>query len=432
MKKTFVLDTNVLLHNADAIGVFADNDVVLPIRVIEELDGFKTHGDELGRNARQVVRTLDGLRARGSLREGVALDSGGVLRVILTQVPPADPALERSLSDNLILATAYALHQGGEAVIFVSKDINARIKADALGMKAVDFEKQKVNFDELFAGYRDIELPKDKIDGFYSERSLELDELHLLPNEFVLMRDSANPKHTALGRFSTKEGAVVHLNDERNAAWDITPRSAQQRMALELLLDDEVDLVTLVGPAGTGKTLLALAAGLRRVMREKRYSKLLVTRPIVPLGRDLGYLPGGKEEKLQHWMEPIYDNMKLLLSSRRKSVRGGMDELLRSGAFEMEALTYMRGRSIPEQFVIVDEAQNLTPHEVRTVVSRAGEDTKMVLTGDPYQIDNPYLDASSNGLTYAVERLKESALVGHVTLSKSERSDLASLAASKL
>ncbi len=432
MKKAFVLDTNVLLHNAGALKAFADNDVVLPIRVIEELDRFKSQGDELGRNARQVIRTLDGLRSQGSLREGVALDSGGILRVILTQIPPTDPALQRSLADNLILATAYSLHRGGETVVFVSKDINARIKADALGMTAVDFEKQKVNFDELFTGYRELELPKENIDSFYSRKSLALDELHLLPNEFVLIRDRANPKHTALGRFSAKEGVLVHLNGASNAAWDITPRSAQQRMALELLLDDVVDLVTLVGPAGTGKTLLALAAGLRAVMREKRYSKLLITRPIVPLGRDIGYLPGAKEEKLQHWMEPIYDNMKLLLSSRRRKVRGGMNELMHSGTFEMEALTYMRGRSISEQFVIVDEAQNLTPHEVRTIVTRAGEDTKMVLTGDPYQIDNPYLDASSNGLTYAVERLKESPLVGHVTLTKSERSGLASLAASRL
>lgn len=434
MLKYFVLDTNVLLHNSDAINSFSDNYVVLPMTVIEELDNFKSHSDELGRNARGVVRQLDSLRTRGKLGEGVKMENGGTLQIITHESQAAFAGLDMSVPDNRILSVAYNLHKDGKRVIFVSKDINARLKADALGLGVMDFEKQKVNFDELYTGYRTITVPPQVIDEFYKKREIAPQGLELRPNEFVLLVDEGNDKHTALTK-TAKNGNLVQLNPNSETVWHIKARSKEQRMALELLMDPEVQLVTLVGQAGTGKTLLAVAAGLESVLSYDRYDRVLVSRPIIPMGKDIGYLPGGKEEKLANWMQPIFDNLTYLLRQGQEkeehegSIKTKIDKLIHDNVLELEALTYIRGRSIPRQYVIIDEAQNLTPHEVKTIISRAGEGTKMVLTGDPYQIDNPYLDSSSNGLTYTVERLKEQSLHGHVTLRKSERSSLAATAA---
>ncbi|MBI4792132.1 MAG: PhoH family protein [Deltaproteobacteria bacterium] len=439
MRKYFVLDTNVLLHNADSISSFTDNYVVLPMSVIEELDKFKSRSDELGRNARKVIRDLDHLRVRGRLAEGVEMDNGGILKIITEGENIDCGGLNMNVPDNRILAVAYTLFKKGEKVIFVSKDINARLKADALGIGVMDFEKQKINFDELFSGYRELPVPGKVIDTFYEKREVESEGLGLMPNEFVLLQDEADPKHTALAR-AISDKKLVRLNPQYDSAWQIRSRSKEQRMCLELLLDPGVEIVTLVGQAGTGKTLLALAAGLEEVIINKRYEKILVSRPIIPLGKDLGYMPGDKDEKLAHWMQPIFDNLTFLMGSGQPpknrqdddSLRHKMEKLLKDHVVELEALTYIRGRSISGQYVIVDEAQNLTPHEVKTIISRAGEGTKMVLTGDPYQIDNPYLDSSSNGLTYTVERLKELPIHGHITLRKSERSQLAGVAADYL
>lgn len=435
-KKYFVLDTNVLLHNGDSITSFADNIVVLPMSVIEELDKFKSHNDELGRNARHVIRQLDALRAKGRLGEGVAMDGGGLLMIYTETGRCIDPGLDMRVADNRILAVAYTLLRQEEKVIFVSKDINARLKADALGIEVMDFEKQKVNIDELYTGQRDLLVPGSVVDAFYREKSVALEGVALLPNEFVLLRDEKDEKHTALGR-AAEEGRLGMLQDEYEKVWNIRSRSKEQRMAFELLMDPAIQLVTLVGRAGTGKTLLALAAALECTITLKRYDRILVSRPIIPLGKDLGFMPGDKDQKLAHWMQPIFDNLTYLMGDGHKRreretdepARQKVDRLLAGHVVEMEALTYIRGRSIPRQFVIVDEAQNLTPHEVKTIISRAGEGTKMVLTGDPYQIDNPYLDSSSNGLTYAAERLKQQKIHGHITLHKSERSVLAAVAA---
>ena len=439
MKKSFVVDTNVLLHNADSIISFADNTVVLPMSVIEELDKFKSHNDELGRNARHVIRQLDSLRNRGRLSEGVLMENGGTLMIFTEAGKCVDPGLDMHVPDNRILAVAYTLLKKGEKVIFVSKDINARLKADALGIEVMDFEKQKVNIDELYRGQREVLVPGRVVNEFYQKKRVETEGLDLMPNEFVLLRDENDEKHTALTR-AADESVLGPLHEEYEMVWNVRPRSKEQRMAFELLMDPSVQLVTLVGQAGTGKTLLALAAALECTVSLKRFDRILVSRPIIPLGKDLGYMPGDKDEKLAHWMQPIFDNLTYLMSdgSKRKehekdeSAKQKVDKLLASNLVEMEALTYIRGRSIPRQFVIVDEAQNLTPHEVKTIISRAGEGTKMVLTGDPYQIDNPYLDTSSNGLTYTVERLKHQKLHGHVTLLKSERSVLAAVAANYL
>lgn len=440
MSKIFVLDTNVLLHNPQSIESFADNQVILPMAVIEELDKFKTRHDELGRNARQVIRRLDGFRVRGNLRDGVTLDNAngnspaGTLRIITGKGTINESELDMDIPDNRILRVAYCLHKEGNNVIFVSKDINIRLKADALGMQVMDFEKEKVNFDELFSGCRNLPVSKETIDKFYDVEEMEIPDINLYPNEFVLLYEENNPKHSALGR-SKNKNTVKHLSSHFERVWNIRPRSKEQRIAMELLMDPEVQLVTLVGQAGTGKTLLALAAGLESVTKTNQYDKILVSRPIVPLGKDIGYLPGGKEEKLSHWMQPIFDNLDYLMHKEKKeahSIRKYVDELMRDHKLEIEALTYIRGRSIPRQYLIVDEAQNLTPHEVKTIISRAGEATKMVLTGDASQIDNPYLDSSSNGLSYAVERMKELPLHGHITLRKSERSPLAAAAAEYL
>ncbi len=436
--KFFVLDTNVLLHNAEALSSFGDNSVVLPMTVIEELDKFKTRSDELGRNARMVVRELDGLRQKGHLAEGVEMENGGTVMIVLEHETSKHPSLNLAVPDNRILAVAYTLLCQKKKVIFVSKDINARLKADALGLEVQDFEKQKVNFDELYAGYREIDVPDALIDGFFENEEMPVEGFDFYPNEFVLLKDEADPKHTALVK-ATSAKSLTRLNKQYDSAWQIRSRSKEQRMALELLLDPKVEIVTLVGQAGTGKTLLALAAALEATIALERYDKILVSRPIIPLGKDLGYMPGDKDEKLRHWMQPIFDNLTYILGDRQdksmekeETVRKKAEQLLKDHIVEMEALTYIRGRSISHQYVIIDEAQNLTPHEVKTIISRAGEGTKMVLTGDPYQIDNPYLDSSSNGLTYTVERLKELPIHGHITLRKSERSQLAGVAAEYL
>ena len=437
MKKYFILDTNVLLHNSESLTSFADNIIVLPMTVVEELDKFKSRNDELGRNARMVIRNLDTLRRQGSLRDGVEMENHGLLKIVIEKDLATDSGLDMSVADNRILAVADAFFKQGEKVIFVSKDINARLKADALGIGVQDFEKQKINFDELFCGYREMQVPGSVVEDFYKNKEMILEETGIVPNEFVLLVSEENKKHTALAK-TNKDGILVPLNNHYESAWHIRSKSKEQRMALELLLDPAVQLVTLIGQAGTGKTLLALAAGLEQVVGGNKYDRILVSRPIIPLGKDIGYMPGDKDQKLSHWMQPIFDNLTFLMGGGRndkaheESIRQKVEKLLNNNIVEMEALTYIRGRSIPNQYVIVDEAQNLTPHEVKTIISRAGEGTKMILTGDPGQIDNPYLDSSSNGLTYSVERLKELPIHGHITLRKSERSILAAAAADYL
>ncbi|MFC1666255.1 PhoH family protein [Candidatus Omnitrophota bacterium] len=430
MRKIFVLDTNVLLHNADALKVFADNEVVLPIDVIEELDIFKKDSDEKGRNARATIRMLDELRERGRLGKGVPLEGGGLLRIVMHADIKGPLELSPEARDNKILMVAYDLQQKGNHVIFVSKDINARVKADALGIKAVDFEKQKVDMGRLYSGWKELLVQRSGIDSFYEKKFLEIKDDDIFPNQYVLLKDSLNEKHTGLARFSLKQKGVIPLRSDVNDVWGIKPRNKEQSMAIDLLMDDNIKLVTLVGKAGTGKTLLALAAGLKKTVDEHAYKRMLVSRPVIPMGRDIGYLPGTKEEKLVNWMQPIYDNLEYILTIRKRKER--IEDLVDSDLLQFEALTYMRGRSIPNQFIIIDEAQNLTPHEIKTVVSRAGNHTKMVLTGDPYQIDSPYLDSSSNGLSYVVEKIKGREMFGHITLTRNERSSLANLAAELL
>jgi len=438
MKKTYVLDTNVLLHDPQSIFKFEDNDLVIPITVIEEIDGFKKDLSETGRNARHVSRILDSLRQQKPLMEGVPLESGGTLRVALCTeeaLHKLPPDLKSERGDNRILAVA--MMNGGSAgqrVIFVTKDTNLRIKADALGLLAEDYESGKVSLEDLYTGTGELSLDSSEVDRFFGQGFLEGSQ-DLVPNQCATLIDNANARHTALSRYHANMQQLLPLaNLPKDGIWGIQPRNREQRFALDLLLDDSIQLITLIGKAGTGKTLLAIAAGLLKVADEGVYSRLLVSRPVYPLGRDLGFLPGDIEEKLGPWMQPIFDNVDLLLDTveHQGKRKRGYRELVEMGILQIEALTYIRGRSIPKQYLIVDEAQNLTPHEIKTITTRAGEGTKIILTGDPYQIDNPYVDSSSNGLNYVVSKFRGQEIYGHVTLTKGERSPLAELAANLL
>lgn len=427
---TYILDTNVLLHDAKALHAFKNSTVVIPLDVLEELDQFKKYPDEVGRNARQVIRELDSLRNGGSLTEGVRVN-GGMLRVLIDYVPRNVPhGMDLEVPDNRILLCAKFLEEQGESeAIVVSKDINARVKGDALGITTEDFEATKINIEELYKGWEERDVEPAAIEAFYRDGFLE-PTWPTLPNQCFILRSSANAQQSAIGA-RAGNGRIEPLRSAEAHPWGVRPLNVQQKFALELLLSDAVQLVTLVGGAGTGKTLLALACGLQKVMDERVYAKIFVSRPIMPLGRDIGYLPGTKYEKLDHWMQPIYDNLRQLTDSFYDD-EDKLQYLFDSKVLELEAVTYIRGRSLPRQYIIIDEAQNLTPHETKTIISRAGIHTKVILTGDPYQIDNPYLDASSNGLTYVVERFKGQEIFGQVLLTRSERSPLAALAASIL
>ena len=438
-RKNFILDTNVLLHDPNAMFGFGDNNVIIPIYCIEEIDQFKKDLSELGRNARQVSRLLDDFRAtnKGGLSgEGVPLPSGGRLRVLFTEKELPKQLQNSHAVDNRILALAVDMREREPAAeaVFITMDTNLRIRADALNLTAHNYDRERVPIDELYSGYQELDADSADIDAFYQAGELTLSNLpEIFPNEYVLLRDRVNAGHTALGKF-TADKRIVKIPRFKEGIWGIRPRNKEQTFALDLLLSDQVKLVTLVGKAGTGKTLLAIAAGLQKAAEEGVYHKLLVSRPIFPLGRDIGYLPGSIEEKLNPWMQPVYDNVEFLMGLTKADRKDGRSyhELVDMGLIEIEPLTYIRGRSIPNQYMIVDEAQNLTPHEVKTILTRAGEQTKIVLTGDPYQIDNPYVDASSNGLTYVVNRFKGQNIAGHITLAKGERSELAELAANLL
>lgn len=432
MQSIYVLDTSVLLHDPRAPLSFPGAVVVIPAAVVEELDAKKHNPDELGTKARAAARLLDDLRGAGRLADGVPAPGDSTIRVELNHRAAED--LNRffleDTADNRILAVAYNLRkESGEGVTLVSRDVILRVKADALGLAVTDYAEQPTGAVPE-SNHIDLLVEKPVIDQLYKEKRVILDGLEMAVNQFAVLKDQAGGSASALARCIAP--GVLQRSWADTPVWGVTARNVQQRMALELLLDDRVQLVTLAGRAGTGKTLLALAAGLQKVEDERAYRRLVVSRPVVPMGRDLGYLPGTQEEKLQPWMQPIYDNLEHLFGLggrdelKLESILAGMKDIV------VEALTYIRGRSLPQQFVIVDEAQNLTRHEVKTVITRAGEGTKVVLVGDPDQIDHPYLDRQTNGLVYAMERFHGQPIAGHVTLVKGERSPLAQLAADLL
>jgi PhoH-like ATPase len=440
LKKNYVLDTNVLLHDPRALFQFKDNNVIIPIYVVEEIDKFKRDLSELGRNARQVSRDLDSFREdSGSLTGGVPLEGGGLLRVMFTQKELPKELMNTHLVDNRILALATDVRDKEPQLpcVFVTKDVNLRIRADALGLHTEDYRNDKIESSEIYMGVRELEVGKADIDQFYAHGELLPPEgaTSVCPNEFALLKDREAPNHTALAKYNPARSRFVPLlRALKDGAWGLRPRNKEQSFALDLLLNDEIKLVTIVGKAGTGKTLLAIAAGLHKVMEEQIFQKMLVSRPVFPLGKDIGYLPGSVEEKLNPWMQPIYDNVEFLMGLSRadKKAGRGYQELIDLGMIAIEPLTYIRGRSIPNQYIIIDEAQNLTPHEVKTIITRVGDNTKIVITGDPYQIDNPYVDSTNNGLIHVVNKFMHERVAGHITLTKGERSALAELASNIL
>lgn len=438
LKKTFVLDTNVLLFDPSAINKFGENDIYIPLIVVEELDRFKKDQNENGRNARMFSRIVDELRKKGSVTEGIPIGNNGgklIISLDLRPVKNGNGTIDLEIADNKILATAMSLKEKGANVRLVTKDINLRLKADIMGIAAEDFGKKDTSLEELYSGQRVYEVSGEALTSYEKNRFLDLDnaeELEIHPNEYLIIQEENNNRRRALGRYSKMKKGIVPLIPIREGVWGIYPKNMEQQFALDALLNDEIKLVTLVGKAGTGKTLLAIAAGLEMTITQEKYSRLLVSRPVQPMGRDLGFLPGDVNEKLAPWMQPIFDNMDFLFGQQRgQGGASSYEDLINHGLLHIEPLTYIRGRSIPGQYLIVDESQNLSPHEVKTIVTRAGEGTKIVLTGDCHQIDNPYLDEVNNGLAYCVDRLKTEDIIGHTILKVGERSAL-SEAASKL
>ena len=441
MKKIFILDTNVLIHDPEAMFSFDDNDVYLPIYVIEEIDKLKEYNDRVGKSARETSRNIEKLRKEEknsnlSLLEGLKNSTGGTFRIVLGENDSVNipDSLNKNLTDNKIIGQALRIKNENKKrkVILVSKDMNVRIKANVLGMETVDYVKDQIDINQLYEGWKEIEISNDLF-------SL-LEKAPIINWDLVLKEE---PKANELIRFknSNKEILTIYKKEREKLekqvfadtkVWGVFARNTEQKQAMELLMDERIKLVTLVGKAGTGKTLLAIATALEQVVERKLYKKIFIARPIVPMGNDIGFLPGTEKEKMQPWMLPIYDNIEFLASNKGQTslneaekVVVGLESL---GLLKVEPLTYIRGRSIPQGFIIIDEAQNLTPHEVKTIITRVGKDTKIVFTGDPDQIDNPYLDANSNGLAYIAEKMKNEILVGHIRLVKGERSEISELA----
>ena len=466
-QKMYVLDTNVLLHDPRAIFSFKGAHVGVPLLVLEELEKFKKETSERGKNAREFVRQLDKLRKEGSLTDGVHLEGGGILKILFADSSlPISPSLNVNLADNEIIFTALAVQRSGTPVIFITKDLNARVKADVLGMDSQDYLKGHVPKDEFFKGWVRLLVPAIQLKKEIPDDLQELEkEYSFMLNEYVLVESQHNPHNNKLFRYVGGKKPfrpVVHPS----LRWNLQARNPQQLMALDALFDPSIEFVTLLGPAGTGKTFIALLAGLHQVIMDDAFQKMMVSRPVVPLGPDIGYLPGDIQEKMHSWMQPIYDNLDVILhastpqnSHQKKHSKteeehsdehgkhgkkhgkkakhnnysfSSVEDLVSQERLALEAITYMRGRSIPYQFILIDEVQNLSPHEAKTIVSRVGQGSKIVLCGDPYQIDSPYMDFSSNGLVVASDKFKGQDLFATIYLENSERSRLSELASKLL
>jgi PhoH-like ATPase len=442
MKKVFIIDTNVLLSNPDSIFKFEDNDVVIPISVIEEIDKFKKDQSENGRNARQVSRILDKLRSQGTLSSGIPLmpdkyANNGLLFVYLGRDLPSLPGLLSDLVDNNILAIALTLQKkfgSSRKVIIITKDSNLRIKSDAFGISSEDLSADKVDVSEVYTGMNFVSLDAKSFFAFKEKGIMSADEeKKYSPNQFVSVINKDDENSVVAGVFDFSKKIIKKVELPSDNIWGIGSRNLEQKFALWALLNDDIKLVTLTGGAGTGKTLMAIAAGLAKTTDEEVFNRLLIARPVFPMGKDIGFLPGDINEKLNPWMQPVYDSLDFLLGggshSRKKRFSKSYEELINQGLLAVEPLTYIRGRSLPLSYFVVDESQNLTPHEIKTIITRAGEGTKIVLTGDPFQIDNPYVDSTNNGLIHVVERFKDLEIAAHVTFKQGERSKLATLAA---
>tara|TARA_Y100000034_G_scaffold128293_1_gene182611 strand:- start:171 stop:1484 length:1314 start_codon:yes stop_codon:yes gene_type:complete len=435
-KKIYVLDTSVCLTDASSIKAFGNNDIVLPLKVLEEIDNHKQRQNGVGLNARSIIRNLDIYRSKGSLNKGVRIGKGqGILSVKKFEVADLPTSLDPSIPDNQIIGTALTVKKQipQRKVIVVSRDINMRVKCDSIGLLSEDYNVGQVVKDSsmIYTGFTTHLVDDQIIDQVYEGKDtyIEKEDIKLFINQLVMLVSNANEKKTALSRFMGYSKPLMRIFEYKKGIWGVIPRNKEQCFATNILMDRSVSVVTLVGKAGSGKTLLAIAAGLEQVLDQDRavYKKLVVSRPVQPLGKDIGFLPGTLEEKMGPWLMPIQDNLEFLMGDKT-----ALQTYMDTGVIEIEALTYIRGRSISNAFIIIDEAQNLTIHELKTIITRVGEGTKIVLTGDIEQIDNVYIDETSNGLTHAVEKLKEYDITGHIALQKGERSKVATLAARTL
>ena len=444
-KKNLIIDTNVFLSDSECFEKFENNDLFVPIKVLEELDKHKTRQDSVGFHARQTIKRFDALRASGSLSKGVRLGKGlGVIRFVKASegaLEALPQGLSHKSSDNLILAAALAIKAEfpKRKCIVVSQDVNMRVIADALGLTTEDYISSQVvsSRDVIYQGFVKFLVDDFMVEEFYDKQDVWLYEedaaeqgIVLYPNQYVMLVSVENEKKTAIARFvnwNTPVKPLVRRDD--TFSWGVAPRNKEQKCGMDMLMNNDIPFVSLIGRAGSGKTLMAMAAGLEQVLglEKGRYNRIIVSRPVQPLGKDIGFLPGTMEEKMAPWMKPIFDNMQFIMGSDRTM----LDMYLEKGVIEIDAITYIRGRSISDAYLIIDEAQNLTAHEVKTILTRVGENTKIVLTGDIEQIDNVYTNETSNGLTFAIEKFKESTLSGHITFKKGERSKLAT-EASKL
>ena len=443
-KKNYVLDTSVFLTDADSIFKFSNNDIFVPLKVLEEIDGHKKRQDSVGINARKIIRIFDDLRNKGSLQKGVRIAKGaGIVKVISYEALKNvifPPDLDLRHPDHMIIAPAVSLRQStpeSRKTVIVSRDINMRVIADSVGLLSEDYisESAVTSSEELYEGFTVYSVDDQIIDRFYGDEPImiakdEVDE-NWMPNQYLLLVSNANDKKSALARFKDHFQPLQKVAHDKLPDWRITARNKEQAFAIDLLMDPSVKVVSLVGRAGSGKTLCAIAAGLQQTIGlrgENVYDRVIVSRPVQPLGKDIGYLPGTMEEKMLPWLMPIQDNLQFLLGGDKNALQMYMDK----GKIEIEALTYIRGRSISNTFMIIDEAQNLTAHEIKTIITRVGEGTKIILTGDIEQIDNVYVNETTNGLAHAVEKFKLYPIAGHIMFKKGERSEVASLAAKVL
>jgi len=432
LTKTLILDTNVYLTEAQSLFSFGRSNIGIPTIVLDEIDRHKHRQDTAGLNARIMNRVLDKLRAKGSLYNGVALGSGKG-KVFAAQYDPRymPAGMEPEDSDNKIIAIALRLKIEGHDVAIISRDLNMRVKCDSFGIECYDYQPQQAvkSVENLYDGSSEIVVPDEIIEAFYNDTDVFLPDqkIKLYPNHYLVLCSEKDNKKSAICRFKDYDTPLRKVYPYRDI-WGLSANNKEQKYAMDLLFDKDIQIISLTGQAGTGKTLIAAACGLEQVLHSPKsqggYDKLIITRPVQPMGRDIGFLPGSLHEKMMPWIAPLRDNLEYLFGDKM-----ALDMHIDQGTIEIEAMTYIRGRSISNAFMIVDEAQNLTAHELKTIITRVGHGTKLVLTGDIQQIDNSYVDSVSNGLTHAVEKFKEYNISGHVTLYKGERSKLATLAA---
>jgi PhoH-like ATPase len=438
-KKFYVLDTSVYLTDSSSIYSYGNNDIIVPLVVLEELDNNKKRPNGIGINARSIIRILDKLREKGQFQKGIRIRKGaGLIFTVAPELNELPVGYDPEIADHQIIATALTVQREhpNKKVVVVSNDINLRIKCDAIGVAAEAYATENVieKGNDLYSGFTKVLVDDQIIDRFYSGEDIIISEVSeekvdLYPNQFIMLVSSSNDKKTAITRYMDHIRPLKKIPEHRDSGWGITPKNKEQNFAMDLLLDPDLPVVSLIGKAGSGKTLCAIAAGLEQVMGEDpKYNRLIVSRPIQPMGKDIGYLPGTMEEKMAPWLAPIQDNLRFLFGNDNLMLESYMDK----GIIEVEAITYIRGRSIQKSFIIIDECQNLTQHEIKTILTRVGHHSKIILTGDVEQIDNVNIDEVSNGLTYVIEKLKPYDITGHITFLKGERSKVATLCAKVL